>query len=145
MPGRHLVGGPRQALDAPEVTGLPLDEEDAEEHAGRAGVEALRLRLRQSGELLDHLMALTGRLEGHAVQGPRQAILKAPVGWQVVDDRPQRRERPLRVDLDREECAVLHQTHFRASDRSHGFWNVAAREQVFNQALDLHYLQRAPT
>src|SRR4051794_9093357 len=92
-PGRHLVRGPRDVLDALEVAGLPVDEEEAEEPTSRAGVEALRLRLRQSGELFNRLMALTGRVQGHAVQGPGQAILVAPVGWHLLDDRPQRGER----------------------------------------------------
>ena len=145
MSGRHLVRGPRDVLDAREVAGLPVDEEEAEEPADRAGVEAIRLRLCHHGELLDRLMALTGRLQGHAVQGPRQTILVAPVGWHVVDDRLQRGERPLRVDLDRQECAVPHQIHFRASDRPRGFWNVAARELLLDHAHDLHQPRRAPT
>src|SRR5215217_6187218 len=92
MAGRHLVRGPRDVLNALEVPSLPVDEEGAEESTGRAGIEALRLRLRHPGELLDCLVALTARLQGQAVQGPRQAILVAPVGWQVVDARLQRGE-----------------------------------------------------
>jgi hypothetical protein len=56
----------------------------------------------------------------------------------VVDARLQRGERPLRVDLDRQECAVPHQIHFRSSDRPRGVGNVVAREVVLDHAHDLH-------
>src|SRR4051812_37520964 len=138
MPGGHLVCGPRDVLDALEVAGLPVDEEETEESARRAGVEALCLRLRQSGELLDRLVALTARLQGHAVQGPRQTILIAPVGWHLLDDRPQCRSRPLRVDLDRQESAVPHQVYFRAGNRPCGLWSVAARQLLLDHAHDFH-------